>query len=114
MQDLFEKALKMFHNNHYIVTRLRINLNVAYLQLANRMGLEPHKVPPELHLKRKEFLDEVHKVVEAVEPGLSRRRGNSKVMLIFGLQFASSINFLHRSVPVRGRHLPSSNREASA
>ena len=73
--DLLEKALKMFHSNHYIVTRLRINLNVAYLELASRMGLEPHKVPAELHLKRKEYLDEVHKVIEAVEPGLSRRRG---------------------------------------
>ena len=71
--DLLEKALKMFHSNHYIVTRLRINLNVAYLELASRMGLEPHKVPAELHLKRKEYLDEVHKVIEAVEPGLSRR-----------------------------------------
>ena len=75
MLDLLEKALKMFHSNHYVVTRLRINLSMAYLELASRMGLEPHKVPAELHLKRKEFLDEVHKVVEAVEPGLSRRRG---------------------------------------
>ena len=76
MLELLEKALKMFHGNHYVVTRLRINLNVAYLELADRMGLEPHKIPPELHLKRKEYLDEIHKVVEAVEPGLSRRRGN--------------------------------------
>ena len=75
MLELLEKALKMFHGNHYVVTRLRINLSMAYLELAGRMGLEPHKVPAELHLKRKEFLDEVHKVVEAVEPGLSRRRG---------------------------------------
>ena len=75
MLELLEKALKMFHSNHYVVTRLRINLSMAYLELAGRMGLEPHKVPAELHLKRKEFLDEVHKVVEAVEPGLSRRRG---------------------------------------
>ena len=77
MLDLLEKALKMFHNNHYIVTRLRINLNVAYLELASRMGLEQHKIPAELHLKRKEYLDEVHKVVEAVEPGLTRRRGEN-------------------------------------
>ena len=76
MLELLEKALKMFHSNHYVVTRLRINLNVAYLELADRMGLEPNKIPPELHLKRKEYLDEIHKVVEAVEPGLSRRRGN--------------------------------------
>ncbi len=73
--ELLEKALKMFHNNHYVVTLLRINLNTAYLKLAGRMGMEPHKVPVELHLKRKEFLDEVHKTIEIVEPGLSRRRG---------------------------------------
>ena len=77
MLDLLEKALKMFHSNHYIVTRLRINLNVAYLELASRMGLEQHKIPAELHLKRKEYLDEVHKVIEAVEPGLTRRRGDN-------------------------------------
>jgi intein/homing endonuclease len=79
--ELLEKALKMFHNNHYVVTLLRVTLNTAYLKLAGRMGLEPHKVPAELHLKRKEFLDEIHKVIEIVEPGLSRRRGDFWLIL---------------------------------
>ena len=94
MLELLEKALKMFHSNHYIVTRLRINLNMAYLELASRMGLEPHKVPPELHLKRKEYLDEVHKVIEAVEPGLSRRRGKllrNQITLCLNYLFGSSL-----------------------
>ena len=97
MLDLLEKALKMFHSNHYVVTRLRINLSMAYLELASRMGLEPHKVPAELHLKRKEFLDEVHKVVEAVEPGLSRRRG--KRMRVFALNYQLTQKPLSQDCP---------------
>ena len=114
MLDLLEKALKMFHSNHYVVTRLRINLSMAYLELAGRMGLEPHKVPAELHLKRKEFLDEVHKVVEAVEPGLSRRRG--KLIRVFvSSKLPTWLKTSHlRIVPLRGRHLPSSNWETSS
>jgi len=74
LDALLEKACKMFHPSHYIPTVTRIKLNTAFLRLGYR---NPDKGDLELLMRRKEFLDEVHQVVETVEPGLTQRRGLS-------------------------------------
>jgi len=74
LDNLLEKACKMFHPSHYIPTLIRIKNNTAYLKLGSR---NPGQAETELLMRRKEFLDEVHQVVETVEPGLTQRRGIS-------------------------------------
>jgi len=74
LDGLLEKAVKMFHPSHYIATLLRIRLNSAFMKLGYR---NPDKAEIELLMRRKEFLDEVHQVIENVEPGLTQRRGLS-------------------------------------
>lgn len=76
-EELLEKASKMFHSNHYILTLIRVTMNTAYIELGERMGLEPEKIPMEMFMRRKDLLDEIRKVMDLVEPGLSRRRGIS-------------------------------------
>ena len=88
MEDMMEKASKMLHANHYLLTLMKIRLNSAYNRLAGRMleeqeeadreaGLEHvfRQIPTEVYMRRKELLDDVQKVFDLVEPGLSRRRG---------------------------------------
>lgn len=90
MEQLLEKASKLFHSNHYILTLLRVKLNAAYNRLASKMiedqeeadreaGLEPkfRQIPTEVYMRRKELLDDVQRVIDLVEPGLTRRRGLS-------------------------------------
>lgn len=74
LEDLLEKAVKMFHPSHYIPTLTRIKLNTAFLKLGAR---NEGNAELELLMRRKEFLDEVHQVVETIEPGLTQRRGLS-------------------------------------
>merc|ERR1712156_1069068 len=74
LEDLLTKATKMFHPAHYIPTLTRIRLNTAFLQLGFR---NPGQAETELLMRRKEFLDEIHQVIETVEPGLTQRRGIS-------------------------------------
>lgn len=74
LDSLLEKAVKMFHPSHYIPTLTRIKLNTAFLKLGAR---NPNEAEIELLMRRKEFLDEVHQVIETVEPGLTQRRGLS-------------------------------------
>ncbi|XP_059094035.1 uncharacterized protein LOC131889058 isoform X1 [Tigriopus californicus] len=76
-EELLEKASKMFHSNHYILTLIRVTMNTAYIELGDRMELEPDKIPMELFMRRKDLLDDVRKVMDLVEPGLTRRRGIS-------------------------------------
>jgi hypothetical protein len=33
-----------------------------------------------VYMRRKELLDEIHKIVEVVDPGLTRRRGKKKAL----------------------------------
>jgi len=74
LDDLLEKACKMFHPSHYLPTLTRIKLNTAYLRLGAR---NEGNAEVEILMRRKEFLDEVHQVVETIEPGLTQRRGLS-------------------------------------
>jgi len=74
LEDLLEKAVKMFHPSHYIPTLTRIKLNTAFLKLGAR---NEGNAEIELLMRRKEFLDEVHQFVESIEPGLTQRRGLS-------------------------------------
>jgi len=74
LEDLLEKSVKMFHPSHYIPTLTRIKLNSAFLKLGGR---NEGNAEIELLMRRKEFLDEVHQVVETIEPGLTQRRGLS-------------------------------------
>jgi len=74
LDHLLEKSVKMFHPNHYIPTLTRIKLNTAFLKLGAR---NPNQAETELLMRRKEFLDEVHQYIEAIEPGLTQRRGLS-------------------------------------
>lgn len=55
----------------------RVTMNTAYIELGERMGLEPEKIPMEMFMRRKDLLDEIRKVMDLVEPGLSRRRGET-------------------------------------
>ncbi len=32
-------------------------------------------IPTEVYMRRKELLDDIHRTIEIVEPGLTRRRG---------------------------------------
>eukprot|EP00095_Tigriopus_kingsejongensis_P008808 maker-scaffold646_size120253-snap-gene-0.15 protein:Tk08808 transcript:maker-scaffold646_size120253-snap-gene-0.15-mRNA-1 annotation:"unknown" len=52
-------------------------MNTAYMELTSRMEMEPDKIPPEVFMRRKDLLDQVQKVIDIVEPGLTRRRGIS-------------------------------------
>ncbi|QQP56075.1 Msta [Caligus rogercresseyi] len=74
LEELLSKAVKLFHPNHYMATMIRISLNQAYVNLALRVG-DAHDIPIEVHMRRKELLDDIHQVIELVDPGLSRRRG---------------------------------------
>jgi len=74
LDNLLEKAVKMFHPSHYICTLTRIKLNTAFLKLGAR---NPTEAQTEILMRRKEFLDEVHQVIETIEPGLTQRRGLS-------------------------------------
>jgi len=74
LDELLVKACKMFHPSNYIPTLIRIKLNSAYLKLGAR---NPDQAETELLMRRKEFLDEVHQVIETIEPGLTQRRGIS-------------------------------------
>lgn len=74
-EELLTKSLKMFHNNHCVPTLIRIHLNSHYIQLASRVSAEPEDIPVEVFMRRKDLLDEIHRVIELIEPGLSRRRG---------------------------------------
>ena len=47
-------------------------LNYVYFRLHD----EPEQIPPEIFMRRKELLEEVQKVIDILEPGLSRRRGD--------------------------------------
>merc|ERR1712117_710709 len=74
LDDMLEKACKMFHPSHYLPTLTRIKLNTAFLKLGAR---NEGNAEVEILMRRKEFLDEVHQVVETIEPGLTQRRGLS-------------------------------------
>jgi len=74
LESLLDKACKMFHPSHYVATLARIKLNTAFLRLGYR---NPDNAELELLMRRKEFLDEIHQVVETIEPGLTQRRGLS-------------------------------------
>jgi hypothetical protein len=85
LEDLLEKSARLLHPSHYVVTLMRIRMNVAYIQLADRMfgeggESEEQPVPMEVYMRRKELLDEIHKIVEVVDPGLTRRRGKKKAL----------------------------------
>lgn len=82
LEDMLEKSARLLHPNHYIVTLVRIKMNAAYINLSHRMFGEggeyaDQQEPAEVYMRRKELLDDIHKVVEMVDPGLSRRRGLS-------------------------------------
>jgi hypothetical protein len=34
-------------------------------------------IPTEVYMRRKELLDDIHRTIEIVEPGLTRRRGKT-------------------------------------
>lgn len=74
LETVLEKSATMLHPNHFVVNLTRLKLNGAYVSLACRMN-EPEDIPVEVHLRRKELLDDVMKILDIVEPGLSRRRG---------------------------------------
>ena len=55
-------------------------MNVAYINLSYRMfgeggEYEDQQEPAEVYMRRKELLDDIHRVIDIVEPGLTRRRG---------------------------------------
>lgn len=60
---------------------IRIRLNSSYVRLAHRMFRDNNSsdrnfdIPTEVYLRRKELLDDIHRTIEILEPGLSRRRG---------------------------------------
>jgi len=74
LDNLLEKAMKMFHPWHQVCTLARIKLNTAFLKLGSR---NPDKAELELLMRRKELLDDIHQVIEVIEPGLTQRRGLS-------------------------------------
>ena len=37
LEDLLEKSARLLHPNHYVVTLVRIKMNVAYINLSHRM-----------------------------------------------------------------------------
>ncbi len=41
------------------------------------MGMKAEEVPVEIFMRRRDLLDEIHRVVELAEPGFTRRRGIS-------------------------------------
>jgi len=82
LEDMQEKSARLLHPNHYVVTLVRIKMNVAYIDLTHRMFGEggdhaDEQEPAEVYMRRKELLDDIHKVIDLVDPGLSRRRGLS-------------------------------------
>ena len=72
LEDLLEKACKMFHPSHYIPTLTRIKLNSAFLKLGARNEGEAEV---ELLMRRKEFLDEVHQVNKFESYKVVQRQG---------------------------------------
>jgi len=74
LEDLLTKSTRMFHPSHYVPTLIRIKLNTAYLRLGAR---NEGQAETELLMRRKEILDEVHQLIEVIEPGLTQRRGLS-------------------------------------
>ena len=48
-----------------------------HTSLTSRMGMKAEEVPVEIFLRRRDLLDEIHRVVELAEPGFTRRRGIS-------------------------------------
>ncbi len=74
-ESLLDKASRMLHPNHYVLTLIRINMNAGYIRLAGRVGMKAEEVPVEVFMRRRDLLDEIHRVVELAEPGLTRRRG---------------------------------------
>jgi len=74
LDNLLEKAVKMFHPWHHVATLARIKLNTAFLRLGAR---NPDNAEVELLMRRKELLDDIHQVIEVIEPGLTQRRGLS-------------------------------------
>lgn len=82
LEDMLEKATKLLHPNHYIVTLIRVMMNNAYIQLTDRMfgeggDYQDQPIPCEVYMRRKELLDETHKLIDVLDPGLTRRRGLS-------------------------------------
>ena len=80
LEDLLEKAGRLLHPNHYVVTLIRIKMNDAYVNLTQRMfgedgDYKDQPIPPEVYMRRKELLDEIHTVLDLLDPGLTRRRG---------------------------------------
>ena len=37
LEDMLEKSARLLHPNHYVVTLVRIKMNVAYINLTHRM-----------------------------------------------------------------------------
>lgn len=82
LEDLLEKSARLLHPHNYAVNLIRIKMNIAYINLAYRMfGEEEHheqkEIPVEVYMRRKDLLDDIHKVIDIVDPGLTRRRGLS-------------------------------------
>ena len=82
LEDLLEKSARLLHPHHYAVNLVRIKMNAAYINLCHRLFGEggeyvDEQAPAEVYMRRKELLDDIHQVIEAVDPGLSRRRGLS-------------------------------------
>lgn len=85
MEEVLEKACKLLHENHHVVLKAKIRLNVAYVRLSSRLCQEAAdptedsdadpRTPTEVYMRRKELLDSIQQVLDIVEPGLSRRRG---------------------------------------
>ena len=54
------------------------------MRLSHRMFLESEEykdrkfdIPTEVYMRRKELLDDIHRTVDIVEPGWTRRRGET-------------------------------------
>lgn len=82
LEDMLEKSARLLNPNHYVVTLVRVKMNAAYIRLAQRMFGEggdysDQQEPAEVYMRRKDLLDDIHRVVEIVDPGLTRRRGLS-------------------------------------
>lgn len=107
LEDMLEKSARLLNPSHYIVNMIRISMNSAYIQLSHRMFGQDEaaeQVPVEVYMRRKDLLDDVHKVIELVDPGLTRRRGNKKGHLksqLFAHDYSSlSLSLTHHVVCV--------------
>ncbi len=71
-----DSGARLLHPNHYALTLARITLNGGYIRLAARApGVRPEEAPVEVFMRRRDLLEEIHRVVEMAEPGYTRRRG---------------------------------------